>query len=324
MAQRQYKFSPLALLVSFMMGLGIWMNATLESDEYSTVLDVPLSVRLPENRAIETDLPQTIQVRVRGAGWQLFTMQFSLFGWQLAPSARCQVAISDKLIKANEEALYLSKSILAQNLAFPLPIASYDVITDSLSLGIGYIDSKTVPIRLVQRLKTSDEYRIVGKPTLNPATVEITGNKKLLNEIDHWKTELLELGDLNSNLSQSVRISDSLATILQFSISSTRVDIEVQQEAELTIEQVPLAILSAPDRHNIVFRPSSVSVTLRGGIQDILSLQSDEIRAVVQYKDILNNQTGLIRPEIRIDAADRIDILRPQPDFVRFTKRIRI
>ena len=322
-AQQPQKFSALALSVSIVLALGIWMNATMQGDDYSIMVDVPLTINVPENRAIESaDLPQTIRVRFRGEGWQLFKMRLTIFDWQIAQLPRCEVNISEKFMHDGEDTVYLSRSALSQGMRIPIPVKQYDVLSDSIIVGVGTIVSKDVPVRLRQSIAMRPGFRIVGRPGVIPDSVTIQGNRRLLDSITFWDTKNLRAVDVHRNLAGSIGLDDTLQAIVRRSHEEVGYAIEVQQEAEFNVEQAPVIIVDAPEDHGFILRPAYVSVTVRGGIDDITQLNANDIRVQVKYKDLVDNQTGILTPEVIGPNNERLQILRPHPHLIRFVRQI--
>lgn len=130
------------------------------------------------------------------------------------------------------------------------------------------------------------------------------------------------MADLHEQVTRLVRLSDSLNNILELSENRVRVSLDVQEIAELTLDHIPIQIKSAPKRHSIILRPAHVSLTLRGGISAISTIDPSEFRATVDYNDIIGNPTGVLRPEIS-GPLEGVRLLQPVPARIRFVQQIR-
>lgn len=311
MTQRQSKFSLLSLLMSFLLAIGLWVYVSMNS-QYTTIVDLPLFVNLPENRAIETPIPQTIRAQVRGAGWQLFNLNFSF-------PPRCVVTISEEMLQRDQTTFKLTRKVLEQGIQLPAKVEPLGFIPDTLAFLVGTVSRKRVPIYPVLDITLQKGFINTGIPHVEPDSVDIMGNRNILEHVDFWKTEPITLEDLYKPASITARLSDSLGNIVQLSRSVVSVYLDVQQIAEMTFTNVPVELLSAPANNNILLQPSTISLTVRGGINQISILNQNDIKVYVDYADIVQNTTGILTPRVTLPAD--ISVLNIGPPRIRYVRR---
>lgn len=311
MTQRQSKFSLLSLLMSFLLAIGLWVYVSMNS-QYTTIVDLPLFVNLPENRAIETPIPQTIRAQVRGAGWQLFNLNFSF-------PPRCVVTISEEMLQRDQTTFKLTRKVLEQGIQLPAKVEPLGFIPDTLAFLVGTVSRKRVPIYPVLDITLQKGFINTGIPHVEPDSVDIMGNRNILEHVDFWKTEPITLEDLYKPASITARLSDSLGNIVQLSRSVVSVYLDVQQIAEMTFNNVPVELLSAPANNNILLQPSTISLTVRGGINQISILNQNDIKVYVDYADIVQNTTGILTPRVTLPAD--ISVLNMGPPRIRYVRR---
>lgn len=311
MTQRQSKFSLLSLLMSFLLAIGLWVYVSMNS-QYTTIVDLPLFVNLPENRAIETPIPQTIRAQVRGAGWQLFNLNFSF-------PPRCVVTISEEMLQRDQTTFKLTRKVLEQGIQLPAKVEPLGFIPDTLAFLVGTVSRKRVPIYPVLDITLQKGFINTGIPHVEPDSVDIMGNRNILEHVNFWKTEPITLEDLYKPASITARLSDSLGNIVQLSRSVVSVYLDVQQIAEMTFNNVPVELLSAPANNNILLQPSTISLTVRGGINQISILNQNDIKVYVDYADIVQNTTGILIPRVTLPAD--ISVLNMGPPRIRYVRR---
>lgn len=313
MTQRQTKFSFLSMIISFLLAVGLWIYVSMNS-QYTTVVDLPLFVSLPDNRAIETPIPQAIRAQVRGVGWQLFNLNFSF-------PPRCVVVINDEMLGPEQTTFKLTRKLLEQGMLLPGQVEPLGFVPDSLVFQVGKVSRKRVPVQAVLSVVGLREgFIVIGLPHVEPDSVDILGNRNILDNIHYWKTQPIVLENLYKPASITAALSDSLANITQLSRSVVSVYLDVQQVAEMTFENVPVELLSAPSNHNIVLQPSTVSLTVRGGINQISVLNPNDIKVYVDHSDIVQNTTGVLMP--RVTLPPNISVLNTVPSRIRFVRRV--
>lgn len=283
------------------------------NSQYTTVIDLPLFVSLPESRAIETPIPKNIRAQVRGIGWQLFTMYFSF-------PPRCMVKVTDEMLPKDQVAFRLTSKILEQGIQLPTNVAPLVFIPDTISFDVGTISRKRVAVRPVLNVHMREGFIVTGTPLVEPDSVTIMGNRHILDRVQYWNTEPIALGDLYKPVHVQASLSDSLGNIIQLSRPSVSVYFNVQQIAEMTFHHVPVELLSAPANHNIVIQPSTISLTVRGGINQISILDQSDIRVYVDYTNVVQNNTGVLFPQVSLPAD--LSVLNTVPSRLRYIRRI--
>lgn len=312
MTQRQPKFSFLSMLASFLLAVGLWVYVSMNA-QYTTVVDLPLLVSLPDSRAIETPIPKNIRAQVRGVGWQLFNMHFSF-------PPRCIVKVTEEMLQREQTAFRLTSKILEQSIQLPTNVAPLGFIPDTISFDVGTISRKKVPMHLSLDVRLRDGFIITGKPHVEPDSVTLLGNRHILDKVRYWRTEPIVLHDLYKPIGVQANLSDSLGNIIQLSRPSVSVYFNVQQIAEKTFDYIPVELLSAPANHNIILQPAIVSLTVRGGINQISILEQSDIKLYVDYANVMQNNTGVLFPQASLPAD--IAVLNTVPSRIRYVRRI--
>lgn len=312
MTQRQAKFSFVSMVSSFLLAVGLWAYVSMNS-QYTTVVDLPLFVTLPENRAIETPIPPSIRAQVRGVGWQLFNLNFSF-------PPRCVVVVDNEMLSAEQSTLRLTRKLLEQGMQLPDQVEPLGFVPDSLVFQVGRLSRKRVPVYPVLDVTLRDGFITTGVPHVEPDSIDILGNRNILDRIAYWKTRPITLESLYKPVSMTASLSDSLANVIQLSRAVVSVYVDVQQIAEMTFEHVPVELLSAPGNHNILIQPPMVTLTVRGGINQISVLNRNDIKVYVDYSEVVQNTTGVLLP--RVSLPPDINVLSMMPARLRYVRRI--
>lgn len=300
------------MVISLFLAVGLWLYVSMNG-EYTTTLELPFSVILPENRAVENALPLSVQTNVRGTGWQLFNASYS-------SSPRCAVVIPYKFLEQEQTVFKLNKTTLLQSVQLPADISASDMLLDSLSLQIGVISQKKVPIRAVLSVTTRDGFMLTSVPKIEPDSIVIRGNKKALEHIEFWNTEPILVSDAFKPLNRVVRLSDSLSNIIFRLQKDVAISIDIQQTAEITYQNIPIEFLSKPTVNGAVVQPMSVAVTMRGGINAINNLSASDIKVAIDFGDSGRNSGGFL--PFRVSAPAGILILSVSPPRAQVIHRV--
>jgi len=81
----------------------------------------------------------------------------------------------------------------------------------------------------------------------------------------------------------------------------------------LEVNDVEVRILGGPQLKNHTFFPKYLSITVRGGADQIAEFSNETINAYLFYNQIISDSTGILIPEIT--APKNITILKISPSF---------
>jgi hypothetical protein len=99
------------------------------------------------------------------------------------------------------------------------------------------------------------------------------------------------------------------------------VKFKVEQSAELVINDVGIDIKGAENiPKNHLLSPTRISITIRGGVEQLAGFNPELIHTYIEYRDILNDSTGIIIPKVDI-SNNNYKIIGINPPFL-FHKKI--
>ncbi len=279
------------------------------------MVELPFEMKLPPNRAFETAVVPMVRARVQGAGWQLVNFQ-----WFSNP--RCAVFVKDKLLSNEQSTIQVTKMMITQGMQVPIGVLVLDILSDPFTVQIGMIDQKKVPILPVLNVQPREGFIVTNTTSIIPDSITIRSNRKTLAFITAWKTAPIELADLFEPRTVSARLSDTLSGIVEVPSVNLNATLNVQQMAEVTFDDVPVKLLSAPPNHSIALAPAYVTVTVRGGINQIAKLTLNEIVVFVEYTEALANTTGNMLP--RVALPPDVTIIQCSPSHIQCVRRVMV
>lgn len=298
-------FGNRTFIIALFLAVSLWLYASF-NEVYNTNIEVPLRVILPDDRAIEKPLPEKVAIQVRGTGWNLFNSIF------FNSSKQCVVNLSDQSIV---DSIYtIGRTEILKGIVSLNEVDPTDLFEDNIKLETGRILEKRVPLIDLVELKTNDGFTKVGDPILKPDSVTIRGNQKIINKIDSWKTKRLKIEEVSKDYNTVVALDDSLSDLVTLDVKEIEYNIEVQQEADITFFDVPVKITGGnlTNIHNL--EPKMLSVTIYGGIDEIVKIGKNEIEVTIDYSDIQNDKTGILQPNIKI--PDKIKLKSVKPEYI--------
>jgi hypothetical protein len=150
----RFSLAPVPLVVCTLMAIALWFYASMRED-YTTVFDVPLEVRLPAGRTRENEIAPSVRVQLQGAGWQLLSHA-------LSASVRCVVYVPEKLLTGDDVMISITKQMLAQGMQAPTGVAVQRVMSDSFAASVGIVTEKRLPVQPALEVAMRDGFIITS------------------------------------------------------------------------------------------------------------------------------------------------------------------
>jgi YbbR domain-containing protein len=298
-----------ALLVAAL----LWTYVHL-STPYEAEIDIPVSITPPTGLAIASGLPERLHARVKGAGWQILLLEFT-------GNAQFELDLTNRIFPlTNPNTLQLLPNEIRNGARLPSEVELVVVTPDTLDVSFGRVIRKQVPVRPNMNVSPGRGYALVGQPVADPPFVTLEGSQDVLDQLHSFPTKPLSKSSARETVSESVELLDTLANSVRV-LSSPIVTVRqsVQATGERTFAYVPVHADAAPIDKEIIFVPGFVSVTLRGGVEDLARLKGDDIRAYVMYDPMKFDSAEYVAPSV--STPQGINFLSSEPKSLRFVLR---
>ncbi len=306
--------SILIFLNSLIFSALLWSYVRL-SAPYEADVDFPIKLTPPKGYALASGLPERLHARVRGAGWQILVMNFTKNGY-------FQFDLGERIVPQNT-ALILGNDEITHSAFMPSELRVLKVEPDSLKLLFGNAVEKRVRIEPRLQVTPGRGYVIVGAPVVTPAFVTVVGSQDVLGTLTSVSTSSLTVSDAKENVDRLLPISDSLDNVISIpSAPKISVHVDIQAIAERRIANIPVVIDALPPQYEALLIPSTVSVTLRGGIDTLAKLPQAALRAHAMYDPMIFDTAHSIVPHIEIPTG--FTFLSTDPPRVKFIIRRKI
>lgn len=267
-------------------------------------LRVPLAVRnLPSNLEIVGDLPEEVDIRVRGSAAQLSRLD-----------AGDVVAMLDLTTARTGARLF---HLRTDEVRVPYGIDVAQVTPPSISLSLEQSVRRSVPIVPTTDGDPAPGF-VVGRITSEPSTVQIVGPESHVREVAAATTEPVEIDGKKERVRDvvTVGVTDSSVRLVEQALSATVV-IEIQPapiERDVTGVPVRSRNLSQGLVPRIV--PEVVKVGVRGQ-QDVLGrIRPDTIDAFV---DLAGLGPGKYNLRVQVDPSAEVGVGAVNPGVVTVT-----
>jgi hypothetical protein len=300
MAKENLNRTPV-IIASAVFAVVLWVTVNM-GFEYTTTVYVPLQVQnVPTDVALSKPLPETMRLRLRGEGWKLF-------GMHIAGETRYTIDLRNN----REDVQMRTLQELDERLRLPGGIEVLEISPPLISVSLESRVSAKLPIVVDMNAEFRDGFNIVGPVTTIPDSITVTGAHSVIAGFNYWKTKPLHLRDVRDPVKMNVDLSDTLRGMVIPDQTYATVSFDVQPIAEKTLSGIRLDVTGVPSNREVVIIPPRIDLVVRGGINQLATIEPEHFAATIQYRTILADTTGSVVPAIEGPQGVRVVIRNPE------------
>lgn len=287
------------LINTFIFSVLIWAYVNLNLT-YTIETTIPLKLKSGKSQGISNEIPNTLDVVFKGKGWGLMKILLSknLVYYVDLTSFKKDTRVD--LMQNTGEIVNLPSDVAVQ------------------SVNPGFIDvtfdntiTKMVKVRNNTSVITKDGYTIIGGVKITPDSVKITGAASVVMKIKYVQTENIVFRDINSNISKDVRLIDSLGNQVKIEPTVVNVSYKLELSAEKTFEDIDVNVYGVPIDKDVLIIPPKISISLRGGVEELSKLTAKDIKIGINFKQIEADEQGEVEPTIEL--SDIFTLIKIEP-----------
>lgn len=281
----------LFLLLSFLILVITKLSETyVETIRFSVIYE-----NLPENRVITLDSVPDIEVTVSTHGFNLLSYYFSNSNYSI-DFDKCTKLKTNSYVWLAEKGSYDFKQILGQ---------STNIVTiqpDSLILPYGTLATKSVPVILNSKVDYADGYNSLKGLKIEPDSITVIGSENALLNISSIPTEMLELKQIKSDISQIVALDlQDESNKIKLSEPSITVSATVEKFTEGIVE-IPVTIINKPSDVELNYFPKNIKVSYALSLQDYKKVKSYDFKIECDYNEITNVNASYLTPQLIVNS----------------------
>lgn len=296
-----FKFKYHILIASFLLSAVLWISLNL-NQTFEIEKTVPVKININKPFAVSGNIPLNIDVKFRGVGWNLIRL-FTSFKQEFT---------YDINAKKKEQFIILTKEYLDNNLGLSQNLQIIGVSPETLFVKIESYEEKYVKIIPNLQINCMDGYQVVGKPELQPDSIKIGGAIDILRMLDRLNTRNMVFDKVNAGISRKINVSDSLSNILWFSQNELDLKVNIEPTAEKEFADIEIKVTELPDDKEVLLIPQSVTVQLKGGVNQLAGIEGNKIKAHIDYRKILSDSTGSLAPVFDIPPGSTVISVKPE------------
>lgn len=287
------------LINTFIFSVLIWAYVNLNLT-YTVESTIPLKLKSGKSQGISNEIPNSIDVVFKGKGWGLMKILLSKNVVYYVDLTSFKKDTRVDLLQNTAEIINLPSDVAVQS----VNPAFIDVSFDNTI-------TKMVKVRNNTSVVTKDGYTIIGGVKITPDSVKITGASSVVMKIKYVQTENIVFKDINSNISKDVKLIDSLGNQVKVEPMVVNVSYKLELSAEKTFEDIDVNVYGVPIDKDVLIIPPKISISLRGGVEELSKLTAKDIKIGINFKQIEADEQGEVEPTIEL--SDLFSLIKVEP-----------
>ncbi len=299
------------ILASVVFGILVWFSVVM-SDQYQVSVTVPLEIdAIPEGRAIRTPVPPSLDLKLRGSGWQLASLLWA---------SNLKLDFPAQALQGGRQSI--TRTDVAERVSARPGIQLVEMTPEVVNVELDRRGRKTVPVSLDCQASFKEGYGQVGPTMVTPESVTVTGAEALLRSMDAWNTDHTSFENIRSSVEEDIPLASSLTYRLSLSASRVHIRMTVEPFAEKTLSGLPVEAIAVAPSRELILIPPKIDIVVRGGIKQLANLGVGDFRVSVNYRNVLADSTGTVEAEV--DSLSGVQVVSKKPEKLQYVVRKRL
>lgn len=292
------------LINTFIFSVLIWAYVNLNLT-YTIESSLPLQIKSGKSQGISNEIPDNLDVVFKGKGWGLM-----------------KILISKNLV------YYLDLTTFKKDTKIDLMQGVTDIINLPsdvyvMSINPSVIDvsfdntiTRMIKVKNNTSVQTKDGYTVIGGVKITPDSVRVSGASSIIMKIKFVQTENIVFKDVNANISKDVKLIDSLGNQVKIDPTVVNVSYKLELSAEKTFEDIDVNVYGVPIDKDVLIVPPKISISLRGGVEELSKLTPKDIKIGINFKQIESDEQGEVEPTIEL--SDIFTLIKVEPQRFQY------
>ncbi|HEX7415143.1 MAG TPA: hypothetical protein VF411_13945 [Bacteroidia bacterium] len=288
----------------------MWLINALNRN-YTRTVAIPINfVNYPVGKRIVNKLPPYIMADIKTTGAKLLMLLVK------KSIAEITVDVSKVThIKSASGNASISTATSIGNLSklLNVEVDLLKVKPDSIHFIFGKTFTKRIYIKPLIQINYAVPQGIFKRIKVTPPYITVSSDSLTLAKTDTFYTEKIILNNLNQRVEQqtAIAIPEALEGLVSLSDTKVMLQINLDEYAQKTI-QVPVQVLNAPLNTNVKTFPAFVNVTITAPYNLFDSLNSNTIKAFVDFKQTATHTEKLAVSVTSSILDNKITQISPQ------------
>ena len=294
-----YKLGALGLAIL------LWFFS-ISNSQFEADAEFPVEIRnIREGKALTGEAPRTATLRFKGSGRALaklfLFMPFSnsRLVLDLERVQRSHVFYLDEYFKSNPQRIDIPIPGIRESLEF------IEVVRpDSIQIILGDYREKRVVVVPQVTIEVASGYTQVGEMVVTPPRVLVKGVAEVVDQVTSVLTSRRTYRELDSPLEiRNLGLwHPAPEQVLDVDPVNVDIAVDIQMIGERRLEGLPVTLKNVPGNLNVFVGPSTVSLTVTGGVGYLATLDTNAVEVFIDYERQWSPSDLLVEPQVVLDT----------------------
>lgn len=274
---------------------------SISTSRFEADVTFPLEIRnIRAGKTLSEEAPQTATLRFLGTGRalaKLFLLRpFSNLKLvlDLDRVQRRHVFYLNDYLRDNPQRIVIPIVGMRENLVFVEVVRP-----DSIPIVLGDYTEKVVAVIPQVTIDIASGHTQVGPLKIVPPRVTVRGALEAVSAVDKVRTMRQSHPDVTTALEFTVGLQHpDPGKVLDISPVNVTIQANVQALGERRIDGVPVRIINIPRNLSVFVSPSTVALTLVGGVDFLSGVDSTLVQVIVDYREQFSSTNPLVVPKV--------------------------
>lgn len=292
------------LINTFIFAVLIWAYVNLNLT-YTIELSIPLQIKSGKSQGISNEIPNNLDVVFKGKGWGLMKILIS----------KNLVYYLDLTAFKKDTKIDLMQSV-SEIINLPSDVYVQSINPNFVDVSFDNTISRMIKVKNNTSVQTKDGYTVIGGVKISPDSVRVSGASSIVMKIKFVQTENIVFKDVNTNISKDVKLIDSLGNQVKIDPTVVNVSYKLELSAEKTFDDIDVNVYGVPIDKDVLIIPPKISISLRGGVEELSKLTQKDIKIGINFKQIESDEQGEVEPTIEL--SDIFTLIKVEPQRFQY------
>jgi YbbR domain-containing protein len=287
------------IIISLIFSVILWVSISLSSEYYASIKVNLKIIDLPYGYIVGTKLPGNIIIKLKGKGWKLTSESLGSEAEFIASAKYDSGKINLNLYNSLSENRWLANDI---------EVIKID--PDTISFKVEKIVSKKIKIIPTLNLNFKPGYGLAEPVYIYPDSMFVYGPWSIIKNLNFISTEYIAYDKIDSRIKENLTLNPISG--ISYGINSVALYLNVQKIVDMNFDDLPVKIYDIPNDRDIILLQNKVSIGVKGGIELLGKLTSDQFKVSLNYRNITMDTLGSVIPDIQMPPNLSLLYVKPE------------
>lgn len=287
----------------------VWLLMALSKNYTSTTKINIVYTNLPSNKLLLKKPINQIKAVINASGYNLIKYKIT--------QPKITLNLLENKKKGSHYYLLPNSQIINLNHNLKGNSTIVKFLTDTIFVELGNNVTKKIPVNSKLKVNFKVGYNFINELKITPDSINISGPKRILDDILEISTDKLELNDVYENVNVQLALKAPMLRNVKISNNSVVIKGLVDKFTEGKF-LIPVSVINVPKGIKITTFPKEIEVIYQAGLSNFSKISKSDFVIVFDYLNYQNDTlVRFLRPIIQ-EKSDIVSSVKIKPSQIEF------